>query len=288
VFYRIAVIDTLITYLPFYRIHEVGDYFSRNIEVVGVKRAVVYIDNVYTDRQREILGKVLPDVEVVAGNWRDRNTCFLTIIDDAIQHGDNALVVDSDNEILPGLQEVDGPVVERHGFYTILDLEASGWFIKSRVMRLGAVNVGGKDVEVYGYKIAGLAKGIYFIGPKQGVRLSPWLLRRIDVDFLRKLRNALKDVEPGIRNFISDETTLGMLLYYSGIRTTPFIVWSHHRHHGSAPGKERLVQKAVVATAHARLGRELLKIRRDGRALWYFTRYKLAQLLDGIGVLLMK
>ncbi|MFB6470597.1 MAG: hypothetical protein TU36_005125 [Vulcanisaeta sp. AZ3] len=281
------MIDALITYLPFYRIHEVEDYFLKNVEVIGVRRAVVYVDNVYTDRQKAVLSKVLPSgVEVVPGNWRDRNTCFLTIIRDAIEHGDNALVVDSDNEVWPDLQMIDDQLISSYGFYTILNNEAAGLLASPRVMNLGVVSVNGREVRVYGYKIVGLTKGIYFIGPKQGVRLSPWLLKHIDVDFLNKLMNALQRVEPSIRNYISDEITLGILLYYSGIGVTPFIVWSHHRYHGSMRGTERPIIKTLVATAHARLGRELVRIKRDRRALWYFARYKLAQLLNGVYALL--
>jgi hypothetical protein len=283
------VIDALITYLPFYRIHEVEDYFLKNVEVIGVRRAVVYVDNVYTDRQKAVLSKVLPSgVEVVPGNWRDRNTCFLTIIRDAIEHGDNALVVDSDNEVWPDLQMIDDQLISSYGFYTILNVESSSWVTSPRIVNLGVVNVNGKEIKVYGYRITRIIRSIYFIGPKQGVRLSPWLLKHIDVDFLNKLINALQHVEPSIRNFIIDETTLGMLLYYSGIRVTPFIVWSYHRHHGSVRNIERPIIKAIVATAHARLGRELIRIKRDRRALWYFARYKLAQLLNGVYVLLLK
>lgn len=58
----------LATYLPFYRIHEIAEYFVKNVEVVRPKTAVVYVDNVYRERQKEILAEVLPNgVEVKVG-----------------------------------------------------------------------------------------------------------------------------------------------------------------------------------------------------------------------------
>lgn len=288
------MIKTLITYMPFYRIHEIEEYFIRNINIIKPKNAIVYIDNIFTEKQKKMLAKVVPDgIEIITGNWRDRNSCVLTIIKDAVEHGDDALIVDSDNEIWPGLQDLDGELVDKYGFYTILDEEAfrseSEWRrFSRRTVRLGVVVLGEREIEVYGYKIAGRGKGIYFIGPKQGIRLSPWLLKHVDADFLDKLTKALEGVEPHVRNYISDETTLGMLLYYSGVRTTPFIIWSNHRHHGSTPHKEWPLLKLLVATAHARLGRELIKIRRDYRAIWYFLRYKSSQIYNYIYVLLLK
>jgi len=37
----------LATYMPFYRIHEVLEYFTRNVELIKPGRAIVYVDNVF-------------------------------------------------------------------------------------------------------------------------------------------------------------------------------------------------------------------------------------------------
>jgi hypothetical protein len=63
----------LVTYLPFYRLHEVLQYFVKNIEILQPKRSIVYVDNVYNERQNEIIKRIVPqDIEVVQGNWRNR------------------------------------------------------------------------------------------------------------------------------------------------------------------------------------------------------------------------
>ncbi|ADY01917.1 hypothetical protein VMUT_1715 [Vulcanisaeta moutnovskia 768-28] len=67
---------TLITYLPFYRIYEINEYFVRNIEIVRPKNAIVYVDNVSHDKQKEIISKskiVTSGIEIRVGNWRNRN-----------------------------------------------------------------------------------------------------------------------------------------------------------------------------------------------------------------------
>ncbi|MEM4898120.1 MAG: hypothetical protein QXT13_10870 [Pyrobaculum sp.] len=42
--------EALVTYIPFYRIHEVFNYFLANAQIIKPKRKIVYVDNVYTDR----------------------------------------------------------------------------------------------------------------------------------------------------------------------------------------------------------------------------------------------
>jgi len=117
-------VDTLITYLPFYRVHEVVDYFMVNARLLGVRRRLVYVDNVFKDRQLELLRRIIPEeVEVRYGNWRDRNLTFMRIVRDAREEGLDALVVDSDNLLEPELASADGELVSRYGYYTVLDHE---------------------------------------------------------------------------------------------------------------------------------------------------------------------
>lgn len=274
--------DTLVTYLPFYRLHEVLDYFIVNVKSLNVKHAVVYVDNVFKDKQFEILRRVIPEeVEVRYGNWRDRNLTFMRIIRDAREEGWDALVVDSDNIIEEDLAKVDGELVGRYGYYTVLDHETRGRAIfLSRSIKLGTVKAGDREVEVYGYRIAGFWKGVFFIGPKQAVRLSRRLLESINMGLLGKIEESLRSMEAGIRLYVSDETTLGMLMYYSGVRIMPWVTMSHHMHHGSTSVNDMRTLKLLVATAHSQLAKGLVSRGVGGRVLWYLIRYKVSQLYN--------
>ncbi|MGC8570859.1 hypothetical protein [Caldivirga sp.] len=274
--------EALITYLPFYRVHEVLDYFLSNVKLMSVRRSIVYVDNVFKDRQLELLRRIIPEeVEIRYGNWRDRNLTFMRILRDAREEGLDALVVDSDNLLEEELVNVDGELISRFGYYTVLDHETKGRALfLSRSIRLGEVNVNGRSIEVYGYRIPGFWKGVFFIGPKQAVRLSKPLLESINLSVLGKIEESLKNIEPGIRLYVSDETTLGLLLYYSGIRIMPWVTMSHHMHHGSTIVNDKRTLKLLVATAHAQLGRGLVARGMGGRVLWYLSRYKISQLLN--------
>lgn len=281
--------DVLITYLPFYRIHEVLDYFARNADALGVKRRVVYVDNMYRDKQLGILREILPgDIEVRGVNFRDRNLTFLRIIRDAKNEGWDALVVDSDNLLDDILGIIDEELVDKYGFYTVLDYETSGKHLfLGRSRTLGSIEVEGKVIPVYGYRVTGSWKGVFFIGPKQAVRLSKALLGRIDDAVIDKVEGALMSIEPSLRGFISDETTLGMVLYYSGVEEVPWVIATHHMHHASNPrGGDTRTLRLLVATAHAKLGRELMKRKLGGRIAWYTLRYKVAQLYNFAALLM--
>lgn len=91
---------TLVTYLPFYRIHEINEYFMRNVEILKPRDAIVYIDNVYREKQKEIISKVVPnEIEVRVGNWRNRNNTWLSMLRDFQNLGGEVMVVDSDNVV---------------------------------------------------------------------------------------------------------------------------------------------------------------------------------------------
>jgi len=55
---EVSVNMILVTYLPFYRLHEVLQYFVKNIEILQPKHNIVYVDNVYNERQNEIIKKL--------------------------------------------------------------------------------------------------------------------------------------------------------------------------------------------------------------------------------------
>jgi len=114
----------LVTYLPFYRIHEVETYFMRNVEVMKPRAAIVYVDNVYHEKQREILARVLSgNVEVRFGNWRNRNNTWIAMLRDFHTLGGEVMVVDSDNSVTEDLPRIHSEL-RSHPIYTILDEEA--------------------------------------------------------------------------------------------------------------------------------------------------------------------
>ncbi len=75
----------LITYLPFYRIHELLLYFLLNLDLLKAERGIAYIDNVFSPAQIDILRRVIEGtpIELRFGNWRDRSLTFMQIIRDA-------------------------------------------------------------------------------------------------------------------------------------------------------------------------------------------------------------
>jgi hypothetical protein len=277
----VLAVDTIVTYLPFHRVHEVLYYFIKNAELICAKNRVVYVDNVFSDRQLDLLKKIVPeDIEVRCGNWRDRSLTLMRVLRDGREEGWDALLVDSDNMLDPRLAKFDGILVSKHGYYSVLDYENGGGSFLNRSVSLGLVKVDGDEAEVYGYRIPGVWRGIFFIGPKQAVRLSRSLLESLDMPMVEKIEESLKSIEYGIRYYISDETTLGILLYYSGIKIMPWLVMSHHMCHSSTSVKDFRTLKMLAATAHAQLGRNLLSKKPKRRILWYYTRYKMAQLYN--------
>ena len=61
----------LVTYMPFYRIHEVEEYFLRSVENASAEESMVFVDNVFHPSQRRILEREL-HIPFEAGNWGSR------------------------------------------------------------------------------------------------------------------------------------------------------------------------------------------------------------------------
>jgi hypothetical protein len=117
----------LITYLPFYRLHEVLQYFVKNIEILQPKRSIVYVDNVYNERQNEIIKRIVPqDIEVVQGNWRNRGDTWFKILRDLHNFDEEILVIDSDNIADPKLREINHVLLKDYKVYTIADYGVVG------------------------------------------------------------------------------------------------------------------------------------------------------------------
>ncbi len=148
---------TLVTYLPFYRIHEVNEYFMRNVEILKPRIAIVYIDNVYHEKQKEIISKVIPsNIEVRVGNWRNRNDTWLTMLKDFHSLNGDVMVVDSDNVVEPSLVEIHKVLSAWNPIYTILDEEAwrrnpRHFLIRSR--KINDIKLSDSVRPVYAYKV---------------------------------------------------------------------------------------------------------------------------------------
>lgn len=278
----------LATYLPFYRIHEIDEYFEKNINIINPDRAIVYIDNIYKERQKEALRKILPNyIEARTGNWRNRNDTWIAMLKDFHTLSGDFIVVDSDNVVDPMFLKVHEKL-RGYPIYTILDFEAwgrnPGHFL-SRSKKIGDIDINGESRPLYAYKvfdssIKGLLRGgsLFFIGPKQVVAFS----KLPDLDLVVRLERALSMVDPWLRNFISDETVLGVLAYLMGIEEVPWTIASHHHHHGSTPGS---ATKVLVAAAHYQFSKGLLKEFKNNNFIRYNIKYLLS-IIKNLGLLI--
>jgi hypothetical protein len=266
----------LVTYLPFYRVHEVIEYFDKNVREIKPEEAIVYVDNVFHARQIEILKKIVPDsITVKTGNWRSRSGTWFTMLRD-LQGSNEVAIMDSDNIIDSSFVEANSQMP--YSMYTVLDREA--WSrgapnIMARSRLIGEINVKENKIPVYAYKIYEpnpLRKGtVIFIGPKQVV-----VYRKLpDPQIIDRVERAFLNVPSEFRQFISDEGVLGIMAYLSGIKEVPWIVFSTHMHHGSVhPASVKI--KAIVASAHIKFAKSL----RKEFKLRPFTVYELKYMLS--------
>ncbi len=255
---------TLVTYLPFYRIHEINEYFVKNMELIRPRNAIVYIDNVYHERQKELINKIIPNnIEVKVGNWRNRNNTWLSMFRDFHNLNDEIIVIDSDNVVEPVLPEIHEKL-RHYTIYSILDEESWSRFSERFLIRsrkIGNLNINNVIKPIYAYKvyddsIKGIFTGkrgpTFFIGPKQAIAF----MKIPDIDILSKVERAFNNVDLWLRNFISDETFLGVTAHLMGVVEVPWTIASHHYHHGSTLGK---ATELLVAAAHYQFGKELFK-----------------------------
>ncbi|MDG6928410.1 MAG: hypothetical protein JRN01_08110 [Nitrososphaerota archaeon] len=272
----------LVTYLPFYRVHEVIEYFDKNVQTVKPSKAMVYVDNVFNPKQIEILRSIVPPhIELRTGNWRSRSGTWFTMLKDLQGLGEVA-IMDSDNLLDDSFIEANSRM--GYDMYTVLDREA--WSrgapnVMARSREAGEIEVKGQKVKVYAYRIYEPSlrrKGtVLFIGPKQVV-----VYRKLpELTLIEKVEQAFMDVPAEFRGFINDEGVLGILAYLSGIRETPWIVLSTHMHHGSehpASGRRR----AIVASAQLSFAKSLRKRFNDGAFRAFERKYTLSLIKDVI------
>ncbi len=269
----------LVTYLPFYRIHEVMEYFDRNVELLRPERSLVYLDNVFHKKQEEIARGLIRH-ELVFGNWGNRGDTWFAMLKDLSGERDRVVFVDSDNVLEPfaAMAELDDAV------YTVLDRQSWERGAPNTMKRSaedGTIRAGGSEVRAFRYRIydGSLFRSgpTFFIGPKQAVVFN----RVPERGLVERVERAFSRVDPGLRRFVGDETVLGVLAYLSGIREVRWFVGSNHFQHGSAnPGKLR----AFVALAHSQFGAGLYREFRMNEFRRYWLKYRLAFLKDIINV----
>jgi hypothetical protein len=267
----------LVTYLPFYRIHEIAEFFVKNIEAIKPERALIFIDNVYHEKQKELALKFLPNyTDYVFGNWGSRNDTWIAMFKRLRQDyhitGD-VIFIDSDNVVTEDFLE-HHHVLRPYGVYGILDHECWARGAQQFLKRCFTKD---REHAIFMYKVyepKNYFRGgsPFFWGPKQVVYFgslpSEGLIDRLNV--------ALMHVTPYIRNLVSDESLLGVMAWLMGINCIPWTVASHHFHHGSGRGAD----KQLIAKAHAQFAKGLWSTFRKKEFLAYYIKYKAIMLRE--------
>ncbi|MEM0117979.1 MAG: hypothetical protein QXV32_05990 [Conexivisphaerales archaeon] len=277
------MIDLLITYLPFSRAGDLKEFFLKNYEFLKPAHAMVFVDNIReisTDGwKKESVMSMAPFAEIITGDWNDPSLCLMEILLKLKNTNfSRALIVDSDNLLPHDFQELDSMMVsEGFGYYSLaeynIDINKPMYKGRSRFIK----KVG--NLEVYCYNIAGIRRGIFFLGPKQAIALSKEFVSMLNVSVIKNVFDSMRSVPSQLRHAISDETTLGVVLYFSGVKCTPWTIASYH-----AFGARLDYDPLYVAPAHAIFARQLLKKIRHRRVLWYYLRYKLSLILRSLKV----
>ncbi len=273
------MIDLLVTYLQFGRINEIDAYFAKVVEATRPKCVRVYVDDV-VDKSQELLAKRLyAGYDVRCGAWFDRTLTLLQIIQDAKAEASDLLIVDSDNILHPDFAGFDDAMA-RKGYtsYNIMEegfVEKGKYVARSRL--LGYVDVGDRRIDVYSYRIPGSWHGVLYVGRKQAVRIGSELLGRLDPEVMADIEQAVRGVDPPLRPFLTDETTLGFLYYYSGVRELPWSVYSVHAKHGAPTGTRRSTRRLLNSMAFCQFARGLSG-RKYPRSVWLYWRYKASEI----------
>ena len=273
------MIETLVTYIPFTRIHELDLYFSKNREILAPKRAIAYVD-VKHDWQKEVTKSRAPDwLEIRFGDWGDGSTCISDVFLDLKKETTNVIIVDSDNILDQNFQDTDNQMVEAgFDYYAVMEVDSPKALVYTkRSPKILSLKDG---TEVRGYKIPGLWSGPVFVGPKQALRFGKATLDKLNTDVIKDASNAMKQVDPNLRRFVSDETPIGAILYYSGIKVSPWIIKSTH-YQRFVPSPEPSGYRILNAAACSSYGKKM-KCAKYRRFYWYYFRYKIALLIRAI------
>ncbi len=283
------MVHTLITYLPYARLFEVKKYLLENVSRVNPSRALVYVDDVYTQDQLDFLSHSVPEgVTVKPGYWGNRSTCFLQILTDLRGEGTpDALIVDSDNILDQEYTQIDRQMLSKgYDYYTVSDWGNKNPNHIKRSVKLDEIQVNGERRDVFGYNLKGLWTSPFFLGPKQAVRVTQRFLQKLDPQIIKEVYDAVQSVDGALRNMISDETPIAITLYYSGVKITPWIICSTHYYDQSRlPPRRNHTRRLMKSTAYVEFARKLAKWKYR-RMIWFYIRYKAAQLGRTIPVLL--
>jgi hypothetical protein len=273
----------LVTYLPFYRLHEVVEFFAKNVEIVKPSKAIAFIDNVYHEKQKEKALKLLPhELEYVFGNWGSRNDTWIAMLrklrNDYSIKGD-VIFVDSDNILTKDFLKYH-ELLASYGLYGVLDYES--WFLGAENLIKRSIR---KDYEhtIFMYKVyepKNYFKGgpPFFWGPKQAI----YLRTLPSEELVNGLEKALAHVTPYIRNLLPDESLLGVLAWLTGFEYVPWTVASHHFHHRSG----RKAEKLLIARVYMQFAKGLWSVFKRKEFLAYYLKYKAVLLKESIKALI--
>jgi len=283
---RCIALVTLVTYLPFYRLHEIAEFFVKNVEVVEPDKAIVFVDNVYHEKQKELALKLLPrNIDYVFGNWGSRNDTWIAMFKRLRREygitGD-IIFIDSDNVVVGDFLEYHNSL-RSYGVYGILDYECwtrgAQQFLERSVPKEHKKNM---IRTIFMYKVYEprkyFEKGFpFFWGPKQVMYLGSLPSE----DLVHKLNEALTRVTPCIRNLISDESLLGVMSWLMGINYVPWTLASHHFRLRSHQKED----KHLVAKAYAQFSKGLWQTFKRREFLACYLKYEAILLRENIKAL---
>ena len=291
----------LVTYVPFYRFHEVVVWQLLNAKRLGVGYVVAYVDNVYTEEQVGLLYMIVDrysenskvKVVVVPGNWRSRCGTWFSIIRAHLRAGKPFVVIDSDNEVVDPdkvLRFIDWVVREHGPMAGVLDTTAlvggRGIPLQFAARTVSVVEEDGMKIGFYETYRPGLRNNPFFFGPKQIVILNIASGGVYDKEkvgrTLDRIERAFTAVNPVLRNYISDETLLGLFAHLLGVGVIAYLVGGTvHHTHNSTPGVTQRHYKHLVARAHYEFAKALCREGLCNR--WYLLRYFLSNLYNALG-----
>jgi hypothetical protein len=283
------MVHALITYLPYSRLFETKKYFLENVSRLNPSQALIYVDDVFTEDQLYFIARSIPEgITVRHGFWGNRSACFLQILMDLkTDNTSDALIVDSDNILDQEFTEVDQRMLSKgFDFYTVKDWEGSNTQFNKRSVKLGEIEINGGKRDVYGYRLTGFWKSPFFLGPKQAVRVTKKFLEKLDTQVTRDVYDAVQSMDPLLRNMVCDETPIAITFYYSGVKITPWVICSRHFYNQARNILSRAnTRRLMKSTAYVEFTKKLVKWKYK-RMIWFYLRYKIAQLGRSVPVLL--
>jgi len=227
----------LATYLPIFRAHEL-QVFQKNVELLRPDQVVVCVDYFFDERQHDMLRPYLPPgASLIIGNWRNRTSCLLRLVDIIAKEGDG-LVVDSDAVLAEEFLDLDKRLEE-----PLYHVAESPWRHR-RVVRVE--RRGGVDVYYWRLKALWSRYIQVFVGPKLAIRIK----RRLPLD-VKPILDVVESMDPLLASVIADETMLGVVYDRAGIAEVPFVVACRHYPHGSYPKapEDRTLRRRIHAKA---------------------------------------